>query len=381
MNNKIKVLHIITGLPMGGAQDNTLYTLELLNKDIYEVTLACNASGEFLNRAKKIENCRIIHIDNMVREISLLKDFRATLDIIKIIKNGKYDIIHTHSSKAGLLGRIASWILGKRIIIHTVHGFPFNDFMNHTKKSFYMMIEKIANSLSTHLITVSKLNYKKIVDLKLAKPQYITNIYSGIDFDKFTIKSNNLIRQELRIDSNVKLIGFIGRLSDQKDPFTFLKAILKVLDINPDCHFILVGGGPKELDIKIFIQKNNLESKVTLLGIRNDIPSILHNLDLFVLSSIYEGLGRSMTEALYCKVPVIATDVEGVPELIQNNETGILVPPRNSKKLASAITYAIDNLEDMQNIAEKGHVFVNENFDVKKMVLDIDDLYKKLLKI
>ena len=163
MNNKIKLLHIITHLPIGGAQDNTLYTIELLNKKKYEISLCCNLNGELVKRAKQIKDIRLINIPFLSRNVNFINDARAFLALYKIIKKEDYDIIHTHSSKAGFLGRIASKINKVPIIIHTVHGFPFNDFMSFFKKNFYILIEKLLANWTDVLITVSNLNKKKII--------------------------------------------------------------------------------------------------------------------------------------------------------------------------------------------------------------------------
>jgi len=379
MNDRIKILHIITNLPIGGAQDNTLYTLELLDKGKYDVSLACNLCGEFVERANSIVQCKIYNIKYLAREINLFKDLRATLELVKLMRKEKFQIVHTHSSKPGVIGRIAAFISCVPVLIHTVHGFPFHDFMNIFKRKYLLLVERAMNSITTHLITVSKLNLKKIIDLGLATENKITNIYSGIDFKKFQVLSKSSIRNELGINPKIRLVGFVGRLSEQKAPLTYSKAIAKVVKLYPDCHFIFVGDGPKRTEIEKFINKKQLDSRVSLLGTRKDIPEIINSLDLFVLSSIYEGLGRSLTEALYCKVPVVATKVDGVPELIQDNKTGLLVPPEDCERLAEAIVYALNNPGKMKRLAKEGHKFVKLHFDVKQMVKKIEIIYEELL--
>lgn len=379
MGNRHKILHIITDLPFGGAQDNTLYTVEQLDRKKYDVSLACNMSGDLVERAQSIPNLGIYHIPSLQRDLHLLKDMVALFRLIRIIRDGEFDIVHTHSSKPGVLGRIACLFTGTWLVIHTVHGFPFHEFMNPVKRRFYIVVEKIMNLITTHLITVSTLNLKKIIDLKMAPPEKLTNIYSGIDVRKFKMGKALDLHQELEISRDNKILGFIGRLSEQKSPMTFLKALQQVIARQSDIHVIVVGDGPLREEMDAFISENSLSEHITFLGYRDDVNALLKSIDYFVLSSIYEGLGRSVTEALCCQVPIIATAVEGVPELIRHKRTGLLVEAEKPEQLAKAIIYALKHPADMKSYAKTGSRFVEKNFPVEKMVSDIDSLYQELL--
>ena len=238
----IKVLHIITHLPIGGAQDNTLITVEKLDRQKFDVSLMCSPEGDWLERATKIKALNFIFVEELARKIRLLKDFIAFLKICSTIKNAKYDIVHTHSSKPGFLGRLAAKLTGVPIIIHTIHGFPFHDFMNSVTKQFYIGIERFLSRISDKIVTVSKLNLEKAVDLGLGKRSKFINIYSGIDFSKFDIKVDaERKRKELGILNGEKIVGMVGRLSEQKAPLDFVKAIAEVLKVRSDVRFVIVG--------------------------------------------------------------------------------------------------------------------------------------------
>ncbi len=379
MKNKIKLLHVITHLPIGGAQDNTLYTIELLNKNKYDISLCCNFEGELVERAKRIDRVKLFNIPFLCREVSLFNDFRALILLYKLFKNENFTIIHTHSSKAGLLARLAAKLNKTPVIIHTVHGFAFNDFMNAFKKHFYIIVEKLLAMCTDVLITVSSLNKKKIIDLKIAKKENIKNIYSGIDFDLFTNERNNHFRKELNLDSSHLLLGSVGRLSDQKDPITMVEAFGIVSKSFPNAHLALVGDGELRNKIVKKIDQLQLNGRVHLTGNKNNPWQIYHSLDLFIMSSVYEGLGRSITEALSCGVPVVCTSVEGVPEIVIDNKTGILVPPKDAIALADGVVHSLSNMQNSKKMAEQGRKFVNDNFDVNKMVDDIDTLYDTLI--
>ena len=158
MMQKTKVLHIITNLPIGGAQDNTLITVERLNRERYSVALMCAPEGEWVQRAREIPGLDLVFVPNLIQKINLLKDFAAFWNIYKYIRKGQFEIVHTHSSKPGFLGRIAARIAGAPIIIHTIHGFPFNDFMNPFIRKVFIIIERMLTHFSDCLVTVSKLN-------------------------------------------------------------------------------------------------------------------------------------------------------------------------------------------------------------------------------
>ena len=379
MKSKIKILHVITHLPIGGAQDNTLYTVELLDKEKYDISLCCNLDGELVERAKKIEAIKLFDIPFLCRKVSPYRDIRAFLSLYKLFKEEDFTIIHTHSSKAGLLARLAAVLNKTPIVIHTIHGFAFNDFMNGLKKNFFIYLEKLLAKWTDVLITVSNLNKKKIIDLNIAHENKIKNIYSGIDLSLFTNKRNDEFRKELNLENDHLLLGSVGRLSNQKDPITMIEAFGIISKPFPNAHLALVGDGELKGKILEKIDQLKLNDRIHLTGNKNNPWSVYHSMDLFIMSSIYEGLGRSITEALSCGVPVVCTDVEGVPEIVRDNITGILVRPKDSNKLADAIIRTLNDMETAKKMAEEGRRFVNDNFDVNKMVNDIDSLYNTLL--
>ena len=379
MSKKIKLLHVITHLPIGGAQDNTLYTVELLNKNKYDISLSCNLNGELVSRAKKVKHLKLYDVPNLRREVSIINDIRAFLHLYKLIKKENFTIIHTHSSKAGFLGRIAAMLNKTPIVIHTIHGFAFHDYMNSFKKNIFIYLEKLSAKWTHGLVTVSNLNKKKVVDLGIAPIEKLKNIYSGIDLTLFINEKNDQFRKELNLDSNHLLLGSVGRLSNQKDPITMIEAFCIVIKRFPNAHLTLVGDGELRDEILIKIDQLQLNGRVHLTGNKNDPWKIYHSLDLFIMSSIYEGLGRSITEALSCGVPVVCTSVEGVPEIVRENKTGILVPPKDPGALATGIIKSLNDMDNARKMAEEGRKFVNENFDVKKMVDDIDTLYDTFL--
>ncbi len=377
---KLKILHIITYLPIGGAQDNTLLTVEGLDKHRYDITLICGKRGEWIDRAFSIKGIKIHFINELIRKIHILYDVIALLKMYRFIKKGKFKIVHTHSSKAGFSGRIAAYLAGVPVIIHTLHGFPFHDFMHPAVRMFYIYLERFLSKLSGKIITVSHLNQEKAIHLKLNRPAKFINIYSGIDFGRFNNSINiTKKKKELVINKEKQVIGMVGRLSEQKAPQYFIQAIPAVLKIHPHVQFVLVGDGELRNHITKMTVRLNISNHVCFLGFRDDVPEILKTFNVFVLTSLWEGLGRSLTEAMYTARPIVATAVEGVPELIINGKTGYLVQPKDPDAIAQRIHDHLSNPRKAKRMGENARKRVMKDFDVDIMIRKIDQLYQNML--
>ena len=380
MTERIKILHIITNLPVGGAQDNTLITVERLNRSFYDVTLMCAPEGQWIRRALQAKDLKLTFVDELIRPIHLLYDVVAFWRIYCHIKKEKYTIVHTHSSKPGFLGRIAARLASVPIIIHTIHGFPFHDFMHPIKRSFYIGVERILSKITTCLVTVSKLNLNKAVTLRIAKREKFVNVYSGIDFQKFDLAVDiDRKREQLGIAPGEKIVGMVGRLSEQKAPWLLIRSVPGVLKRHPKTKFVIVGDGELMEKIKNLVQSLNIQNRVLLLGFREDISEIMQTFDVYVLTSKWEGLGRALTEAMYLGRPVVATNVEGVPEIVKHNQTGILVPPNNVDAIEQGITQLLSDPKKCAQLGKASREMVNVAFQAERMVRSLEQLYENML--
>lgn len=379
-SRKTKILHIITNLPVGGAQDNTLLTVERLNRSRYDVTLMCAEEGDWVSRARAIPQLNLVFVNELKRKIHPIADLIAQYKVFRLIKREQYDIVHTHSSKPGFVGRIAARLAGVPIVIHTIHGFPFNDFMPAPMRRTFIMIERYLSGLSDMLVTVSKLNRDKALKLRFAPPSRFRNIYSGIDFSRFDIEVDiKAKRRELGLGDNEKIVGMVGRLSEQKSPLDFVRAIPEVLKTRNDVTFVLIGDGELRQKTIAFARRLGVDSKLKVLGFRDDIPQLLRILDVFVLTSLWEGLGRSLTEAMYTGRPVVATNVEGVPELVEDGRTGILAEPQDIQAIADGIVHLLQHPDEAKQMGRAAAAQINERFQADTMVRRIDELYQELL--
>lgn len=385
---KIKVLHLITHMGFGGSQDNTLLTVEGHSRKRYEVHLAFGPDyTDWEARARACAD-EIFIFPDLCRSIKPKADMRALTNLTEFIRKQNYDIVHTHCAKAGTLGRIAARRAKVPIIIHTFHCFgwkvtrtvytrPWHPFTFFIKKWFYILVERYAASLSDALITVSELNKQEAIDVKLAPSEKFTTIYSGIDFSLFKINLERFKKcRSLGLSPTLPIIGTIGRLSIQKAPLDFIAAAKIVLQRNPDVQFIMIGDGPLAAEV---CQAIGDEQRIKLLGYRDDVPEILSVLDMFVLSSLWEGLGRALTEAMIVGVPVAATEVDGVPELVTHRQTGLLSPPGDPARLAENISWLLDYPDEAYRMKEAARKRVLPAFSADRMIEQIEVLYERLL--
>jgi glycosyltransferase involved in cell wall biosynthesis len=274
------------------------------------------------------------------------------------------------------------------IIIHTFHSFgwqvartahtrPWQGYTSALKKWFYVLIERYAASLSDALITVSELNRQEALRINLAPPEKFTTIYSGIDLNRFKVNVDRIEQyRRLGLSPDQPVIGTIGRLSIQKAPLDFVTAAKIVLQQQPNLQFIMVGDGPLASEVR---QAIGDEQRIKVLGYRDDVPEILSILDLFVLSSLWEGLGRALTEAMIMGVPVTATAVDGVPELVTHRQTGLLSPPGDPLRLAENIIWLLEHPEEALRMRRSARNRVVPAFSADRMVEQIEALYERLL--
>lgn len=385
---KIKILHLITHLGIGGAQDNTLLTVKGHSRQRFEVHLATGQDyTDWVERGRAYADEFFLFPD-LHRSVQPQADKRALDQITGFLREQQYHIVHTHSAKAGTVGRMAARRAKVPLTIHTFHSFgwqvartahtrPWQVYTSSLKKWFYILIERYAASLSDGLITVSELNKVEAININLAPSKKFTTIYSGIDLNRFKV---NLERAEkirsLGLSPNRPIIGTIGRLSTQKAPLDFVAAAKMVLQQTPDLQFIMVGDGPLASQVR---QAIGDEQRIKVFGYRDDIPEILAVLDLFVLSSLWEGLGRALTEAMIMGVPVAATAVDGVPELVTHQRTGLLSPPGDPARLAENITWLLDHPAEAQRMRQSARNRVVPTFSAERMVEKIEALYERLL--
>jgi len=397
MQEKIKVVHIITRLILGGAQENTLLTVEGLSKiSDYEVTLftgpPLGPEGSLVEEAKE-KGLRLVLIDCLRRNIHPWLDFKSFFKLYSLLRTGSYHIVHTHSSKAGILGRIAAWCAGVPIIIHTIHGLPFFPYQNKFMNFITVNLERITALFTDKIITVCDNMAKKAHKAKVAPLNKFLTIYSGMALDEFLkVKENKKLKETLGIKDNELVIGKIARLFELKGHRFLLKSAKEVIAQFPNTKFLLIGDG---------ILKDKLEKQALDLGIadkiiftglvpREKIPDYISIMDIVVHVSLREGLARAIPQALACGKPIISFNIDGADEIIRNGQNGFLLPAPNMSEeewdsydctqLTSSILKLLQNDNLRKKMGDEGRKVVDPIFRAEYMVEKIDDLYKKLLK-
>ena len=380
----VQVVHIITKLELGGAQQNTLFTVAHLDRDFFRPYLITNHEGILVSEAVTLQDVKTFLLPELIREINPLMDMRALFKIGGILKALKEQdvamIVHTHSSKAGILGRWAARFAGADVILHTFHGFGFHDFQTSPVRHFLIFLEKLTALITDKLITVSKANIHKGVKAGIFPRKKTVLIRSGIEMEEFTgIKVKKAQKKkELGVARNLPLATMIGCLKPQKAPLDYVEVAHLVLQ-EKDAHFILVGDGVLREKVEQRSEELGLGRRFKLLGWRRDIPEILAATDIFVLTSLWEGLPRVLPQAMIMGIPVVATKVDGTPEAVTDGVNGFLLEPRDIRRMAEKIIYLLDHPEEARGLGERGRGMVGA-FDIWKMVEKQEKLYLKLLR-
>ncbi len=318
---KKKILFIITHLELGGAQKTLLSTIKGLDKNKYEIYLYAGDRGYLKSNFLFLDYLKV-HLDSfLVREINPFFDLVLFLKLFLFIKKYKFDIIHTHSPKASVLGRWAAYFAGVKNIIYTVHGWPFHRFMNPLAYHFCLFIEKVSARITKKIIVVSRSDLERGVRNKIASRNKFSLIHYGIDIEKFA-----KVSKEKRYNpSPPYTILVVSSLKPQKGIFIALKVIKMLLKEMPDLKFVIAGDGPLRKKVEYAIEKLGIKSSVSLPGWVVDIERLFKRCDLFLLTSLWEGLPVSLIEAVVSCVPYVVTNTGGVLDITNDIRGGIVV--------------------------------------------------------
>ncbi len=376
---RVNLLYVITKLELGGAQKQLLSLVAHLDKQKYSLSLITARNGLLINKDQSIEKLRLIRSRYLERPVSPIKDFLAIWEIYCFIKKNKIDIVHTHSSKAGILGRWAARLAGAKIVIHTVHGWSFNEHQNPLWRRIIVWLERLTALITDKLIVVSHRDWQAGLDNYIGNKDKYRLVRYGIDYEDFNKKVEGL-REELGINTSDLLVGMISCFKPQKSPQDFIRLAFLVNKVIPRTKFILVGDGNLRKKIERLISKFNLEHKVILTGWRYDIPRILSAMDIFVLTSLWEGMPISVIEAMAASLPVVATNTGGVTEILLEGKNGFLVPKRDINKMAEKLIYLLKDENLRKQISHNARIYLDSNFALKNMVRNTENLYGDLIK-
>jgi len=385
----MKVLRVIARLNVGGPAKHVSWLSSGLDQKGWENTLVYGeveeneSDMEFFAREMGV---RMVKLKSMARSISIKDDLRCLFEIYKLIQKIKPNIVHTHTSKAGFLGRIAAITYNithqrKIKIIHTFHGHTFQGYFSRPKERLFLLIERILGRFSDKIITISEQQYKEILETyKVGHPANHQIVKLGIDTSFANSLQRNSFRKDFKIAEDQKIFGIVGRIAPIKNHTLFLQSIADFNRIHTSKKtvFVIIGDGEPDLVAGLKKQTHDLGIDNLIFAGNQSNPSYFYGgIDFLVLTSLNEGTPVSILEAFACGIPVVSTNVGGVPDLIINNERGILIPSGDLKGLVNAYESLLVN--DNTQIINQAKTYVVQNYSVTALVDSIDKMYRVLL--
>jgi glycosyltransferase involved in cell wall biosynthesis len=325
---------------------------------------------------------RPVIIPAMVGEATLNRwDVKAFVELYRLFRRERPHIVHTHTAKAGALGRVAARLAGVPVVVHTYHGHVLHGYYTRLQNSLLRGAERGLGFLSDRLVTVSEQVKRDLVRYGVAGAQKITVIPLGLDLEPFLAGAGQRgkLRRELGLIDGEPLVGIVGRIFPIKNHRLFLEAAARVAKELDGARFLVVGDGVLRPAMEDYAHALGLANRVMFTGWRRDLPVIYPDLDALVISSNNEGTPVSAIEAMAAGCPVVATRVGGLPDLIADGETGFLVPPRDPAALAIRILELLRERDTASRISKAAQATVAERFGVERLCRDVEDLYEELL--
>jgi len=379
---RFRVLHLITRLDLGGAQQNTLFCAAHHDRSRFEVDLLAGRGGILDEEALAIPDARVELLPCLKHPISPLHDLQALLRLRAYFKTRRIDLVHTHSSKAGIVGRAAARLAGVPVVVHTIHGWSFNPTQPAWMRIAFAGLERWAAAATDRLVAVSAANRDEGLRRGIGGAEKYVVLHSGIDVESFRRpeRSREVVRRSLGYDDGVTVVGGIACLKPQKAPLDFVRAAAAAHAVDPGLRFFLAGDGELRPRLERLIEELGLRDVVRLLGWRRDVPDLLAAMDLFLLTSLFEGLPRVVLQAMAAGVPVVATAVDGTPEAVVNGASGLLVPPGRPELAARRLLELKGDEALRRRCVEGARRRLDESFDSRRMVGELDRLYRSLLE-
>ncbi len=383
----MRIMHISTRLILGGSQENTLLSCEGQADHGHDVSLVFGPiygpEGSMLERAKAHDGIETIQAPNLVRELSPLKDFRCYKNLKKIIADWKPDVVHTHSSKAGIIGRAAAWKLNIPCVVHTIHGLAFHPYQAKWRNTIYISAERYAAKRCHKIICVADAMRDQALAENIGNSnQYIT-VHSGMETDQFTnpARTRKQVRKELGFSDDDFVLGTIARLAELKGHDDLLDALSPTMHERPNLKLLWIGDGWWRDRLMKRVGNFALEDNVVPTGLvqPDKIGEYIQAMDALVHPSYREGLPRAVPQALLSSVPAIAYDVDGAKEVCIDGETGRLVRVGDLAALRDAVMWMMDHPEEKAQMGRNGCKKCLQLFDSHKMVDKLEKIYADVL--
>jgi glycosyltransferase involved in cell wall biosynthesis len=370
---------------VGGAQENTLFTIRGHLEHGYDTVLLTGPTlgpeGKLLEH-EGLANLKVVEEPDLVRAISPLRDWRAYRGLLKHFRSCDYDVVHTHSSKAGVLARIAARKAGIPVVVHTVHGQAFHQYLPAWKNWIYITAERWAAKHCDRIYAVADAMIDQCVEAGVASRAKYQTVYSGMDLEPYLTSSPDAeLRESLGIPESAPVVGKIARLFELKGYDYLVKAAPAIAEAVPEVRFLIVGDGELRQWLESEFERLNLRDRVVFTGLIP--PQEIHRytalMDVLVHLSLREGLPRTVTQALASAKPAVGFALDGTPEVILNDQTGILCPPRDVAAVSDGVIKLLNDPALAQRLGAAGREHVREKWDWRYMVDQLEAEYDRLL--
>lgn len=381
MTRPIRVLRIIARLNVGGPAIHVALLTQKLSTPHYESILVCGSVDDTEGDMAYYAEQRGVtpHIlPALGRQVNVVADLKAIAAFVKMMRELKPDVVHTHTAKAGFTGRIAARIAGVPVVVHTFHGHVFRGYFGTLKTRLYVLLEQITARFSDAVITLTDSLKRELVDtFHIAPQEHIVVLPLGFDLTPFTeaVRKNEAWRREWGIPETAPLVTMVARMVAVKNHALFLQAAVHVRELIPNVRFALVGDGVMRDSLEAQVDALGLRDAVVFTGWQRNMAAIYADADVLAVSSLNEGTPVSIIEALATGCPVVATAVGGVPDLLEDGKLGTLVPSGNAKALAEGIVEVLRNPPDLTAV----RTVMVQRYDVNRLARDMDALYRRLL--
>lgn len=383
LNKKIRICHIVLFADLSGSKRSMLEILKNLNDYRYEKYVISNGEGELVDVLANL-HIRSLKVP-LVREISPINDIKAFFSIYLLCRKYKFHVVHTHSSKPGVLGRIAARLAGVKIVIHHVRGFAFHEFSSLYAKILYGLIEKVAGWFCDKVIFVNDEERRYSISKRILPRHKCVTILNGVDSRKFDVTQKKRwrekVREELNIPDNANVITFAGRLCAQKNPATLHDTIISYFgQNNEETYFLILGDGPYLANLHECFRSYPWGNRVLMLGWRNDVEKYLAASDIFFLPSLWEGMPRTILEAMAMGVAVVSSDIKGNREAVDNGVTGYIVPARACQMFSQRLAELVSDRSKREEFGRKACHKAKKCYDSQMNSKRIIVLYEELLR-
>ena len=379
---RTRVLHIITEMERGGAQLFTLFTVENLDHDRFDPYLLSNPRGILNGDAQKTLRERFLTVPSLVRPLSPLDDLKALFQIRNMVRSLNPEIVHTHSSKAGILGRWAAKLSAREVkLVHTVHGFAFSPFHGRFSNTVYKTLERLTAPITDLFLFVTDEDRKEAERLGLLKRSSWAIVRSIVGVERFRQAASRRkeLREKMGISLSTPVIGGLFPFKPQKDPLGFIEIANLVHQRLPQALFLVGGDGVLRREMERLIEELGLREWVRLLGWQERAEEFLPLCDTLLLPSLWEGLPQVLVQAMACNVIPVASSVNGTKELLRDGRNGLLFSPRDYREGASKVLQSLED-KTFRGIFPEEAKKTLEGFNPLEMVALQERLYKKLLE-